>query len=260
MKKYDLKAIMRKAWAIYREADQGDGIRPAFGMCLQMAWAHEKNQPAHIVEKWESMTAEQQVNMLKANVKRAAKDEIAYSTEDHYNEYNESVAWFFRNNDLDGFVSDAWLKLSEMMQPERLDEINERRAATGKLNISLVQLVYRACLYSIRAVYRSEVKHVRARVHTVIDKNGDEVEYIDTMASSRKDNTEVSAVTSVMLEDFINSRDEIDRIIIEGRRDGYSSKEIAQMVGISEPAICKRLKKIKEAGRAAGLIGEIVAA
>lgn len=257
MKKYDLKSIMRMAWNLYR--DQEDDEK-TFGECLKMAWAHEKNQPERIIASWNALTGEQQMQFLRANVKRAAKDEIAHSTEDHYNEYNESVAWFFRNNDLDGFVNDAWLKLMQMLEPGNLARINERREESGKLNISLVQLVYRASLYSIRAVYRAEVKHVRARVHTVQDKNGDDVQYIDEMATSRKDNTEASAVTGVMLADFINSRDEIDRIIIEGRRDGYSSKEIAQMVGISEPAICKRLKKIKEAGRAAGLITDFEAA
>ena len=260
MNKYNLKAVMVKAWEIYHAADEGDGIRPVFSLCLSMAWAHVKNQPANVIEQWANMSADQQYNMLKANVKRAAKDEIRYSVEDRYNEYNESVAWVINSHGLDGFVNDAWLKLAEMLDADYLEQLNERRAASGKLNISLVSLVYRACLYSINAVYRAEVKHVRARVHTVIDKNGDEVEYIDTMATSRKDNTEAAAMAEVMLDSFMNSRDEIDRIIIEGKRDGYTSKEIAAMVGISEPAICKRLKKIKAAGVAAGLASAEVAA
>ena len=93
MKKYDLKSIMRMAWELFR--DQEDGEK-TFGECLKMAWAHEKNQPERIIASWNALTGEQQMQFLRANVKRAAKDEIAHSTEDHYNEYNESVAWFFR--------------------------------------------------------------------------------------------------------------------------------------------------------------------
>lgn len=260
MKKYDLKAVMCKAWEIYHNADEGDGVRPIFSMCLAMAWEHVKNEPERVLETWKSMSQEQQYNMLKANVKRAAKDEIKYSTEDHYNEFNESVAWLMNHHSVDGFVNDAWLKLAEALDMEHLQQLNARRAAGGKGNISLVSLVYRSCAYAIRCVYRAEVKHIRARVHTVVDKNGDTVEYIDTMATSRKDNTEAAALASIGLEEFLNGRDEIDRIIIEGKRDGYTSKEIANMVGISEPAVCKRLKNIKAAGVVAGVCSESVAA
>lgn len=260
MKKYNLKAVMCKAWEIYRNADQGDGIRPVFGLCLRMAWEHVKNEPERILEAWNAMSQEQQYNMLKANVKKAAKDEIKHSVEDRYSEYNEAVAWVMKNHDLDGFVNDAWLKLAEVLDVERLEELNERRNAKGKGNISLVSLVYRACWNSIRCVYRSEVKHVRARVQTVTDKNGEQVEYIDTMATSRRDSTEAAALANIGLEQFMNSRDEIDRIIIEGKRDGYTNREIAAMVGVSEVAIHKRLKKIKAAGAEAGLCNAEIAA
>ena len=52
----------------------------------------------------------------------------------------------------------------------------------------------------------------------------------------------------------MNGRDEKDRMIIEGIRDGYLSKEIAAMIGISEPAVCKRLKKIRADLVASGLV------
>lgn len=258
--KYNTKEIMCKAWEIYRATDQGDGIRPIFSLCLKMAWENAKNAPERVMESWRAMTEMQQYNMLKANVRRAAKDEIKYSTEDHYNEFNEDVAWLMQSHDLDGFVNDAWLKLAEALDEDHLEELNERRAEAGKMNISLVSLVYRAAAYAIRSVYRAEIKHVRARVQVVKDKNGDEVEYIDTMASSRRDNTEAAAMAAVGLEQFLNSRDEIDRIIIEAKRDGYTQKEIAAMVGISDVAIHKRMKKIRAAGVEAGLCMEEKAA
>lgn len=48
--------------------------------------------------------------------------------------------------------------------------------------------------------------------------------------------------------------DDIDRIIIEGRRDGYSEREIADIIGtISAVAVHKRIVKIREKLSAAGL-------
>ena len=38
MKKYNVKSIMSRAWAIYHETDKGDGLRPVFSLCLAMAW------------------------------------------------------------------------------------------------------------------------------------------------------------------------------------------------------------------------------
>ena len=104
---YDLKGIMRDAWRIYKETDQGDGIKPVFGMCLQMAWANAKADPVRVVSEWQSMTEAAQMKMLQANVRKAAKNEIAYSIEDHYNQYNETVAWFMGYHGLDGLVNEA---------------------------------------------------------------------------------------------------------------------------------------------------------
>lgn len=252
--KYDLKSIMRKAWEIYRATDEGDGIKPVFGMCLQMAWENAKAEPARVIEQWESMDEAAQIKMLKANVRKAAKNEIAYSVEDHYNQYNEVVAWFMGYHDLDGLVNEAWLKLSERLNPQYLQSLNAKREAAGKLNISLVSLVYRSAKDAIRSTFDQDIKHGRARVHTVIDKNGDQVDYIDTMATSAKDNTETTAIIRATMRDVVKGLDDTDRIIIEGRRDGYTEREIADMLGtMSSVAVHKRIVKIRNMLSAAGL-------
>ena len=38
MKKYNVKSIMSRAWAIYHETDKGDGLRPVFSLCLSPLW------------------------------------------------------------------------------------------------------------------------------------------------------------------------------------------------------------------------------
>jgi len=96
--------------------------------------------------------------------------------------------------------------------------------------------VYRSAKVAIRAVYRDEIKHGRARVHEITDKNGESRDYLDTMASTGKDETASTATLRVALEQFVNSRDEIDRMIIECKRDNYTEREIAEVVGINRAA------------------------
>lgn len=253
MKKYNVKSIMSRAWAIYHETDKGDGLRPVFSLCLAMAWEDAKNTPENILRQWAAMDTKAQINMLTANIKKAAKNEIGYSTEDHYAEFNETVAWFLNHHGIEGLVNEAWVKLAERLDADYLDKLNAKRAASGKVNISLVALVYRSAKDAIRAVYRDDIKHGRARVHEITDKNGESRDYLDTMASTGKDETASTATLRVALEQFVNSRDEIDRMIIECKRDNYTEREIAEVVGINRAAVHKRIDKMREALRNIGL-------
>lgn len=251
---YNLRDIMGKAWDIYRaNLDNADGLRPVFSICLQMAWEHVKNNPVNVLSQWDEMSDENKVRFLTACVKTAAKNEIVYSTEDHYNQYNETVLWFLRSHGIDSLVNEAYCKLAERLSPDYLGKLNARRAEKGLMNASLTTLVYRAAKDAIRAVYRDDIKHGCASVRTVKDKDGAEHSYIDTVVSSRKDNTETSAIIRSALAEFVAGRDDIDRMIVEGKRDGYTEREIASIVGISGPAIHKRIDKIREALRNAGL-------
>lgn len=250
--KYNLHDVMSKAWEIYHANKQPNGLRPVFSICLEMAWEHVKN--SNILNQWQAMSEKEQINMLTACVKRAAKNEIGYSTEDHYLQYNETVAWMLSYHGLDGLVNEAWLKLADRLDAGYLDALNAKRAAAGKMNISLTSLVYRSAKDAIRKVYNDDIKRGRGRVDTITDKNGEQVDALETVATNRKDETEPAVVSRLALDEFVNGRDEKDRMIIEGIRDGYLSKEIAAMIGISEPAVCKRLKKIRADLVASGLV------
>ena len=163
MKKYNVKSIMSRAWAIYHETDKGDGLRPVFSICLAMAWEDAKNTPENILHQWAAMDTKAQINMLTANIKKAAKNEIGYSTEDHYAEFNETVAWFLNHHGIDGLVNEAWVKLAERLDADYLDKLNAKRAASGKVNISLVALVYRSAKDAIRAVRHASGFMIRPR-------------------------------------------------------------------------------------------------
>lgn len=260
MKKYNLSEIMGKAWDIRRNAAAEMGCKVSevhLGECVRMAWEHVKSNPENILNQFAVMNANggEAVNKLLAcMVKKAAKNEIAYSTEDHYDSYNENLAWFLSFHNIESFTNQAWAILAERLaSPDYLDKLNAKRAQAGKLNISLASLAYRAAKDAIRQTLRDDIKHGRANVRTVTDKNGEEYSYIDTVATSRKDDTETAAVIGTALNAFINGRDEIDRMIIEGIRDGYTEREIGEIVGMSGPAVHKRIDKIRDGLRRAGL-------
>lgn len=246
MKKYNLKKIMSRAWEIYRAADMGDGIRPIFSLCLSMAWDEAKNNGSRIVSEWSEKGQAEQLEMIRANVKKASKSETANYDPDY-------IRWFMRYHDLDGFVSDAWLLLSDRLDPDYLDGLNERRRAAGKESITLGSLVYRAAKDAVRKALRADRKHGVASSMTAEDKDGDEVDFLDTVANSGADEAD-STVLRVALEQFVNGRDDVDRQIIECKRDNMSEREIAAVVGMSCVAVHKRIVKIRAALVADGFV------
>ena len=109
-KVYDLAAIMRRAWSIRKEAAEEMGCRVSevvFSLCLKQAWAEAEAVNAEvnaneIANEWAGMTERQQVNMMSACIRKAAKNEIKFSTEDHYLQFSEVPAFScFRAHDFD---------------------------------------------------------------------------------------------------------------------------------------------------------------
>ena len=162
--KYNLHEVMSEAWEIYHANKQPGGLRPVFSICLEMAWEHVKN--SNILNQWQAMSEQQQINMLTACVKRAAKNEIGYSTEDHYLQYNETVAWFLGYHGLDGLVNEAWLKLADRLDADYLEALNAKRAAAGKVNITLTTLVCIAPQKTLSARFTTTISSAGAVVWT----------------------------------------------------------------------------------------------
>ena len=200
-----------------------------------------------IMQQWFNMGEDAQIRMITANVRKAAKNEIAYSIGGQYNQYNEVVAWFMDYHGLECLVNEAWLKLAERLTPEYLDGLNSKRTHDGKEEITLVSLVYRCAKDAIRSIYEQDIKHGRAQAYTIVDNHGDEYDYIDIMAVSARDNTETSAIIRAAFRSILNDMDNTDRIIIECKRDGMSEREIGIVAGISGVAVHKRIVKIRAA-------------
>lgn len=200
-----------------------------------------------IMQQWFNMGEDAQIRMITANVRKAAKNEIAYSIGGQYNQYNEAVAWFMDYHGLECLVNETWLKLAERLTPEYLDGLNSKRTHDGKEEITLVSLVYRCAKDAIRCIYEQDIKHGRAQAYTIVDKHGDSYDYIDIMAVSTRDNTETSAIIRAAFHSILNGMDNTDRIIIECKCEGMSEREIGIVAGISGVAVHKRIVKIRAA-------------
>ena len=256
MKNFDGREIMSRAWSIYRAAaaDCADGVRPVFGICLAMAWEQaraEQNEPRNVIKAWARRSSAEQVDMLQAAVKKAAGAEVGAAR----------VAAFWAAHELDEVTNDAWLKLAERLDEGYLERQNEKRAEAGKAALSLVTLVYRAAKDTIRG-YLPDMERSAARADNVTEQDGETLDLFDVIEDARNGDgrelvnrpTEAAALVSVSLAEFSKKRDEIDRMIIEGIRDGYKQNEIAQACGVSAVAIHKRLQKIRAALVVSGVV------
>lgn len=267
-KVYDLAAIMCRAWSIRKSAAAEIGCAVSevvFSLCLKQAWAEaeavnaEANAVA-VVDEWAAMGEAGQVKMMSACIRKAAKNEIRYSTEDHYLQFSEVPAFScFRAHDFDEFLSETVIRvLDKLGDVDGLTAKNEKRAAQGKRPIRLVSIVYNAARASIAAVYYADSKHGAAYDFDVVNDNGEAESYVDTRCGDSSVNTETSAILRAALDDFTASRDEIDRKIIEMVAEQYTEREIAEALEkagrkISNVAVHKRIAKMRDGLRAAGI-------
>lgn len=267
-KSYNLKAIMGRAWAIRKAAAAEIGCKVSeivFSLCLKQAWAEAEGVNAEanvceIIREWGELGEAGQVKMMSACVRKAAKNEIRYSTEDHYLQFSEVPAFScFRAHDFDEFLSETVIRvLDKLADIDKLTATNERRAVKGKRPIRLVSIVYNAARASIAAVYYADAKHGAAYDFEVTNDNGEAESYVETRCGDSHVNTETSAILRAVLDDFTTSRDEIDQKIIKLVAEQYTEREIAEALEkagrkISNVAVHKRIAKMREALRAAGI-------
>ena len=189
----------------------------------------EMNTTAAIISEWNGLTTQEQINFITACTFKIIK---AQPTGTRY-EINE-------------VINEAWLRITGNLTADRLNAINERRATQGKATTTLAGIVYRATRASIAAISYSEKKHAAASVRTVKSEDGEEADYIDTITASGAD-TEAAATLRTDLQRFIASGDSIDQQIIYGLMEKQTERDLAAVIGISAPAVHKRIAKIRAA-------------
>lgn len=256
-KSYNLKAIMGRAWAIRKAAAAEIGCKVSeivFSLCLKQAWAEAEGVNAEvnvceIIREWGELGEAGQVKMMSACVRKAAKNEIRYSTEDHYLQFSEVPAFAcFRAHDFDEFISETVIRvLDKLGDVEKLTATNEKRAAQGKRPIRLVSIVYNAARASIAAVHYQDAKHGAAYDWEIDDGEGNTASYLETMVESGHDNTEESAIIRATLDSYRGELDEIGQQILELVAAHMTEREIAKVVGISNVAVHKRIAKMRAA-------------
>ena len=146
-KTYNVRDIMNRAWDIRKTAAAEIGCKVGevvMGECLRLAWAEAEGVNAEgnaleIVKEWADMADADKVRMMAACVRKAAKNEIGYSTEDHYLQFSEVPAFgCYRPHDFDEFVNETCIRvLSRLADVDKLTATNERRAAQGKRPLRL---------------------------------------------------------------------------------------------------------------------------
>ena len=175
-----------------------------------------------IITEWNSMSAEEQIKLITACVRKAAnKDVGSYAISQHGHEINE-------------FVNEAWEHITNSLQPDELTACNKRRAAQGKQPITLVSMVYKSARAAVTTLCNREIKIANAT-----DYNTD----TDTCGTAY--NMESAIITTVDLARFRDSRDAADQRILELVSIGYTEREIAAEIAISNVAVHKRIVKMR---------------
>lgn len=256
-KSYNLSGIMSRAWSIRKNAAEEIGCKVSeviFSECLKMAWAeaegqHASTNAAAIVNEWQAMSETEQRDMVKRNIRKAAKNEIGYSTEDHYLQFSEVPAFgLFRDHDFDEFISESYLRiLPKLADIDGLAALNERRASQHKRPIRLVSVVYNAARASIAAICYGDSKHSAAYDFEISDEDGNAASYLETMCGDKHQDTERAAIIRAALKSYSDSCDDIGRQVLQMVIEGKTEREIGKAVGMSGVAVHKRIVKMREA-------------
>lgn len=254
-KTYNVRDIMNRAWDIRKAAAAEIGCKVGevvMGECLRLAWAEAEGVNAEgnaleIVKEWADMADADKVRMMAACVRKAAKNEIGYSTEDHYLRFSEVPAFgCYRPHNFDEFVNETCIRvLSRLADVDKLAATNERRAAQGKRPLRLVSVVYNAARASIAAVYYADSKHGATYDWQIEDGEGNAASYLETCCGDATENTETAAIIRADVERVRNGLDEIGKQILEMVAAGKTEREIGKAVGISNVAVHKRIVKMR---------------
>lgn len=182
-----------------------------------------------IINQWNNMTGEAQLDFCENCVKRAIKQgrklKAGYELDDAVQSTAERVIKVLKN-------------------PAKLDADTERRESQGKAGNTLAAVVCRAANSTMECVAYHSGKDSKATSRTITSEDGDEIDVLDTIATA--EDTEACAIIRATLQQFIKSLDETNQKIIAGRIQGMTEREISEVVFISNVAVHNRLVKMQK--------------
>ena len=184
-----------------------------------------------IINVWNAISSEQQINFCKACVRKAIKNGRKRKT----------------GYDLEDAVQETYCKvLKRLADVDKLEADCKRREDNGKPD-TLAAVVCRAANSAMECIAyrnRKDSKTISAEITTA---DGETLDFLDTIAAI--DDTERTAIIQTALKDFYNGLDDISKAIFGGMIQNYTEREIAQALDnkISNVAVHKRIAKIRAA-------------
>lgn len=227
-------AVMQKAHAMTRETVRefpGTDYRTTNAAALHIAW-NEGNAKT----EWNALTGEQQNEYLQRMTY------YEYGRRDSRTKKDGSplpnvFTWVQANrlqDELTGIVNEAYIRVVTMLDDPRHAEK------------SLQRIISRAVIVAARYIQRQELRNASAATRKT-DEEGNEYDAIDIYAGPNAPQP-ISPESAAILRDRIEraAADETDETIISGLAKENTITSIAKELELSQQAVSKRIKKIRE--------------
>ena len=251
--------VMKTAWSIRKNAAEEFGCKVSeilWSECLKMAWAMVKAGQS-IKAEADAMGTEAISRWLKNSCHKVAKVAIGRSEGSNdwehgqyaYNQRLESPAFVWYGSAeylLDDMAQEAWLAFERRISnPAKLAEL----ASKGK---TLSKIVWDSAEYGVTKIIGQESKHARCISFDMTNNNGDDFSLLDILADEKAVNpadilSDAGLVS--LLREFAAGLDEKNKYILSGKIRGLNEREMGKHLGMSGPAVHKRVEKIRAALR-----------
>lgn len=182
----------------------------------------------NIIQEWDSKTGREQQEFIKACVLKAAKQEFGMS------------ALYQHGHNIDEYISEVWIELTEnRLTPANVERDNAKRERDGKAPITLASMIYKAT----RAVMSASIRHDRK----ADSRDGGELD----PEQHKGIDTTADIIATLDFQNFLAGLDSTNRKICEMKIEGIPEREIGKALGISGPAVHKRIEKVRKEWRRA---------
>ena len=246
-------ALTRAALAEFADAD----YRATFRAALRIAW--EESRAVNPRAEWERMSGEEQYSALiravwyGVNRDRAECDRMGNYRPNYFE-------WIASEDDARACAHGAYIRMEDALTRAEQSVIDGKRDTLPALRAVMVS----ACRNSARATWRNEIKHnnatKRVNAKDYNDTNGTNYMEIDEFGRNRRltiidesrgataEHIAPNPENAIIMRDSIERAcaDDIDALIVHALADGYSMRAIGERIGMTHPAISKRIKRIRE--------------
>jgi hypothetical protein len=238
-------AVTRAVRAEFADADYRATFAAALRECYAAAALAESISADAIAAAvmsaraaWESMSGEAQYNALVAMVWHMKKRDNA-ACDKRGNERAPRMTWIESADDARACAHEAYCRMDALLTRNA-----EREDGEKPLALVMAKAVMRAAQY----IDRAEKRHASAlRIESITDEDGNTTtrEYIKD-SESIAERIAPSPFEYAALADTINAvcADDIDRQIMRARIYGLTQTEIAELVGMSQRGVSKRIERM----------------